>query len=142
MAALDLIVEQLDGFALCTDDNLRTVYHVANASKSGRRFWHEPVEWALVSKKAKPEFWRISETLNAMANEAIEQGRFSGHISECFDAMVTSIELNAPDLDKRTGLLKLVISTDPSAKLGKFEVAAARRLNAGPVFAEWERARG
>jgi hypothetical protein len=134
---------KITGYALCTDDGLWTVYHVASSLPLGgsKPYWANPVEWSVVAREAKPVFARISNSLRAGAQEASKNGTFGKHVDTMFESLVTALDQMRPTISRLTvadsDLLLLVSSTDPSPKLLGMEVEAARRLNSPKLFADW-----
>lgn len=131
----------ITGYALCTDDEIRTIYHVATAlpHDGERAFWAIPAEWTIVARSAKPLFERISKYLHARAEEAHEKQRTEQHVEMYYGLLVASLEQQREIVHKlgQSEVLLQVASTDPSAKLTRLQIESTKRLNSPGLFKHW-----
>lgn len=132
----------ITGYALCTDDNLRTLYHIASSLPHGgnRPRWANPVDWTVTARDAKPLFLQASDSLSTNATQASKIGRLGDHVRRSFELLVVALERASPafqSLTSGSNILRLVVSTDPSPELSKMEREAARRLNPPELFEKW-----
>jgi hypothetical protein len=133
----------ITGYALCTDDNLSTLYHVASVLPIGgqKSHWANPLAWSTTAPDAKPLFERIGEYMRLRKDRASEKNRLVEHEAQCFETLVLALEQMKDHIEQRaiegSKVLILVTSTDPSEELLEKAVAAAKRLNAPELFELW-----
>lgn len=140
--------DRLFGFALCTDDDVRTLYHVACTLDWVRAkevsypdIGYIYVEWS----DSAPEgpFNTISKQLAALAdhNDSSDEHRAAAR-NRRFEALVLALQdcRNSGTFDPET--LLCVGSTDPSYDLEKLAMRAVEKLNAPNVADQFARALG
>ena len=138
----------LFGFALATDDDVRTLYHVACT-----------VDWVRENELSYPYigfifvewpdsahddlFSPISSRLATLSNQtSIEHAAWSSARDQRFNALVLALKdcRDAGIFDEET--LLVVGSTDPSEHLQALEMQAATLLNRSKIISEYARAIG
>jgi len=136
------------GFALCTDDDVRTLYHVACTEdwvREKRGAYPDIgfiyVEWT----ESAPEepFNMISKKLAGLADLTYSSDEdWAAARDHRFDALVLALQdcRNAGNFDE--GTLLCVGSTDPSDHLESLAMHAIEKLNIPSVADEFARALG
>jgi len=130
--------DNLAGFALCTDDDLTTLF-AAMASKEWMNdlqnedlyFW--PPDWPTTGFADS-----LGETAKCLrARRLGESG--TGVIDRSFECLVAVLQqLRAEGvLGNRVGIQ--ITSTDPSEHLEQLASAAVRRLNSAEFYSRWKR---
>jgi hypothetical protein len=132
--------ESLNGYALVTDDNLRTLGHLASTLEftrsRGEEVRFEPVDWMYDDGVAA--FDEPRKLLVASADRATTQDLLLTHVREGFSALVSALgELKADGLFGEEVFLT-VISTDPSELLERLEDGAVRALNSPGLYGRWK----
>jgi hypothetical protein len=133
--------EELFGFALCTDDDLRTVYHVActrswvrerDGGYPGNGFIY--VEWE--DSASESLFQKISDRFSKLADERYpSDATWSDARDRRFEALVLALLDCRKDGLFAEDTLLCVGSTDPSEYLEALAMHAVERLNS-PVIAD------
>jgi hypothetical protein len=137
--------EELFGFALCTDDDLRTVYHVAcTRSWVGERDSGYPgigfiyVEWEDSADDSLLE--KVSVRFAQLADERYRSDAAWADARDTrFEALVLALMDCRKDGLFAEDTLLCVGSTDPSEHLEALAMRAVERLNSPPIadkFAE------
>lgn len=134
--------ESLCAFALCTDDDLRTVFHVAasvdyleRAREPDVRF--VPVDW---------EYHEGSEFFDAVNAQLVirfeSSSDFALHVEESFRCLVEALKELRDERFLAAGWTLIVTSTDPGPVLEQLADDAMRVLNDAGTYAAWRRAMG
>lgn len=126
--------EALTGFALCTDDDLTTLYAAASSrtilesvAVRGARF--QPTEWP---EAASGSIAVVSKALQHRSEKDFAEG-----IAGDFEALVQALlELRNAGLFAPSAFLT-VLSTDPSPHMERLERSATVRLNPPEVLRDW-----
>jgi hypothetical protein len=133
--------ERLAGYALCTDDDLRTVYAVGCtreflADQPADRLFL-PTEWPDGDDDAS--FEEARQTMYARADAAVGTA-FGQHVLQSFAALVAA--LRQLRLENRVGddVFLVALSTDPGELLTALEDAGVRDLNPAGLYDRWRRA--
>ena len=139
---------RLFGFALCTDDDVRTLYHVActtdwvkEKEKSYADIGFVYVEWTLSASYAP--FDAISQRLAALADQThASDDYWAAARDRRFDALVLALSdcRNAGIFDPET--LLCVGSTDPSDHLEALAMKAVDAVNLSAIADKFAKALG
>jgi hypothetical protein len=137
--------ERICGFALCTDDDLSTLYHVACTHEfcarhpDGHIAW-VPVDWEY--NEGAELFERSSLLLRTRGIRVDSEAAHHEHVETGFRDLTSALLVaRLEDLVSDDTLL-LVTSTDPGWMAEQLAVVATRRLNPDDVAARWQQAMG
>ncbi|QUI71412.1 DUF4303 domain-containing protein [Pseudoalteromonas piscicida] len=138
--------DELLGYALCTDDSVMTLYHVAMTQQwlsqdDNTEFEFSPVEWDLSDRDVH---FKGVATLLAARLELEDAKLYENYLEEIinptFKAFVLALlELRQEGVFAKNVFLS-VISTDPSEHMLELESAANRKLNSAELlnrFNDW-----
>ncbi len=134
--------EGLNGFALCTDDSVMTIYHMASTEKwsdNHAEFRYSPVEWRLTDNDRlfDPAYELIMARVERQYDEQYED-KFEQLVDLTFNSFVTALyELKQEGVIPDTVFLT-VMSTDPGDHMLELESAANKLLNNSEQFANWK----
>jgi hypothetical protein len=127
--------EELFGFALCTDDDLRSVYHVActrswvrerDAGYPGIGFIY--IEWE--DSASDSLLQKVSDRFSELADERhLDDAAWADARDKRFEALVLALADCRKEGLFATDTLLCVGSTDPSEHLEALAMHAADRLN-------------
>ena len=128
--------ERLAGFALCTDDDLRSLSavgctHEMLADQDPQRLF-QPVEWP--GDEAGDRFTEARRALWARAGAAAGTG-FGEHVKGGFAMLVAALARLRLDGHVADDVFLVALSTDPGELLTALEDAAVRVLNPADVYA-------
>ena len=132
--------ERLCGYALLTDDNLRTIGYAACteeqvASCGVRNARFEPVEWTYC--EGAEAFDEVRELLVASADAAKGPEEQATHVGEAFGTLVEALRQARLEGALGEDVFLTVISTDPNERLLGLEAAAVEALNSKQLFVRW-----
>src|SRR5262245_29088565 len=125
--------EHLSGFALCTDDDLSTLYHVACTREfsSRRRDIDDidliPTEWEY--NEGDDAFAPSGRILALRLEAARTQNAFGHHVDRAFGDLTVALMVAREESLVPADALLVVTSTDPGEHLVRLAVEAGRRLN-------------
>lgn len=137
--------EELVGYALCTDDDLSTIFHVAITREFAQRnsdvpgVSHVPTEWSY--NEGEDLFEEANRILAARYEHASSNG-FDEHVVKTFADLVAALERIRAEGVFGEEVLLIVTSTDPGPALEQLSREAAEKLNAPEVFARWREGMG
>jgi hypothetical protein len=138
--------ETLNGYALCTDDDVRTVYHVACTREFAEASRYRdtrfiPVNWAYDDgDEAFDEANGLVQASDEAASRSADEATWSTHVTTCFESMVAALEQMRQAGLFGEDVLLVVTSTDPGSAQKRLAIAAARRLNPPTLFRDWKAA--
>lgn len=137
--AADLIAEhgrqKIFGYALGTDDEVRTIFHVACTSdwvatdEAYPEARYTFTDWPDADAELHPSFAEIGRLLQELADRDYPESGWDKARDERFDALVAGLLQCRQDGTFDASTLLIVGSTDPSPHLEKLETEAVRRLN-------------
>jgi hypothetical protein len=131
--------ESMDGYALVTDDGLRTLGFLASTTEftesqeESVRF--EPVDW--VYDDGVAAFDEPRKLLVASADAATTQDLHSTHVRTGFAALVAALSDLKSEGAFGDEVFLTVISTDPNELLERLEGEAVRTLNSTGLYQQW-----
>lgn len=132
--------ETICAFSLCTDDDLRTVFHAATTLEfcgDDEELRFVPVDWEYGEGA---EFYDIAN--NRMSEMCDSSKNFPAHVEGTFSCLVEALsELRAEGTFSDSVTL-IVTSTDPGPRLEELADEAVRRLNPPSTHAAWRQAMG
>jgi hypothetical protein len=137
--------EELVGYALCTDDDLSTLFHVAITREFEHRnsdvpgVAHVPTEWSY--NEGEDLFEEANRIITARYEDASSNG-FEEHVVKTFGELVGALERMRAEGVFEPDVLLIVTSTDPGPALEELSREAAEKLNSAEVFARWRDAMG
>ena len=131
--------ERLNGYALCTDDCLRTLFHAGCTTESCKGDEESelrcvPVDWPY--GEGDHLFRRANAELVAHADASED---FSAHVEAAFAFLVDALGGLRNEGVFGDDVLLIVTSTDPGPRLQELADAAVRRLNPPRLFELWKR---
>lgn len=137
--------EHISGYALCTDDSLSTLFHVATsrefcAKSPIRDVQFLAIEWPY--DEGRDLFDEPYARLSALHKKARASEAFASHLESSFAALQGALlslrKNNLVDQD----VLLVVTSTDPGRWSRRRTVEAVRKLNSAELFQRWVAAQG
>lgn len=128
--------ERLTGYALCTDDCLCTVFHVALTHETTTvENAFAPNEWTFGEGDA-----HLADAQAAIVASYERHGgddEFAAHVERCFDSLVEALVRARAAGHFAHDVFLEVLSTDPSPDLRSMSEAASLRLNPPEVVRRW-----
>lgn len=131
--------ERISGFALCTDDSLSTLFHVASTREFVARSRAPFVEFVPVEWKYADGAEHLEEANKILESRyrATTKESFPAHVDQSFREMAAALqELKAEGLFDETVFLT-VCSTDPGPELEEMETSVVTLLNSKEVADRW-----
>lgn len=132
--------ETLNGYALVTDDALRTLGYVASTveytesqMEPSTRF--EPVDWVYSDEVSAFDESRDLLTQSADAGARDDLGH---HVFESYATLVEAILELKEEGQFSDAVYLTVISTDPSEQLEALEAGAVQKLNSEQMYLGWK----
>jgi uncharacterized protein DUF4303 len=132
--------EGLVGYALVTDDDIRSLGYMACTRESlesphnpAVRF--EPVDWPYGG--GDEAFDEARGLLAVSGDAAASDHAFAAHVNRSFAALVEALRELRQDGRFHDGVFLTVISTDPSEHLERLEADAVRTLNSPELHGRW-----
>ncbi len=133
--------QHLIGYALCTDDCVCTLFHVActaelAAAEQAFDIRFAPVEWKLDA--VDPGDLEVaSHSINRLEHETDED--FARHCDQAFECLVVALERARDKGLFQDQVFLSVLSTDPSREMQRRWRDSVLRLNVSGVVREWRR---
>lgn len=135
--------ETLAGYALCTDDDLSTLYGVAvtreylpSAPYPEARY--VPVEWPYGHRTSL--FDEAQLVIEGRYTAASDGGALTAHIEGTFACLVEALRRARAQKLVGDEVLLVVTSTDPGPELAALATRGARALNAPELYEAWRAA--
>lgn len=138
-------LETLAGYALCTDDDLSTLYGVAVTHEFARAapdpvVRYIAVEWPYGHRTSL--FDEAQLQIEQRYVDASSGGAIAPHVERTFACLVQALRRLRERALVRDDVLLLVASSDPGPALEALAARGARALNAPLLFDAWRDAMG